>query len=277
MDIKEQILDLLNHPEKLEGIDGVNKDNHKISEILTDTYRHISSEQKIQFLQESGAYALGKAMERQILSEIRPGQVKVWLVLLEIHEGVKFNLPAHLEDLIYDYMDACENAVEEYAQGNLDFNELIIYNRLQNIGTYLAKTHELSKNTVGGLTNDKVMTRDELHNFCMQGATKALEQRGYKIENVYYGSANPVSCIATKDGVTYNIAVVTAILPKTGELSGWRLLEFEKIKNDDTHKKAMLGVSIIPTNDLYASMGIAVKEGDYQFKVSPLEIINDRK
>ena len=103
------------------------------------------------------------------------------------------------------------------------------------------------------------------------------EQRGYKIENVYYGSANPVSLVASKEGITYSVAVVTAILPKAGELEGWRLHEFERVPVDETHKSAILGVSIIPTDELYASMGVAIKEGDYQFKVSPLEIVEPKK
>lgn len=277
MAIKDDILDLLNNPSKLEGIDEETQDNKQISDVLTQTFRLIPGNEKISFLAESSAYALAKAMERQILTEIRPGQVRVWLVILEIQYGAKFNLPAHIEDKIYDYMDAAENAVVEYAESNLDFNPYEIYNRIQNIGAYLAKKDELSKITVGGLSNDKVMTRDEIHNFCMQGAVKALEDRGFKIDKVNYGCAHPVSMIASKDGITYSIAVVGAILPKTGELDGWKLNEFDKVKRDETHKNAMLGVSIIPTNELYASMGVAVKEGDYQFKVSPLDIVNPRK
>ena len=99
----------------------------------------------------------------------------------------------------------------------------------------------------------------------------------YKIENVYYGSANPVSLVVSKEGITYSVAVVTAILPKAGELEGWRLHEFERVPVDETHKSAILGVSIIPTDELYASMGVAIKEGDYQFKVSPLEIVEPKK
>lgn len=277
MTIKEEIIDLLNNPSKLEGIDDESQDNKQINDVLTQTFRIIPGNNKINFLAESGAYALAKAMERQILTEIRPGQVRVWLVILEIQYGAKFNLPAHIEDKIYDYMDATENAVVEYAESNLDFNPYEVYNRLQNIGIHLAKKHELSKLTIGGLSNDKVMTRDEIHNFCIQGAIKALEDRGYKIEKVNYGCAHPVSMVSSKDGITYNIAVVGAILPKTGELDGFRLSEFDKVKRDETHKSAILGVSIIPTNELYASMGVAVKEGDYQFKVSPLEIVNARK
>lgn len=277
MNIKDEILDYLNNPSKLASIDVVNKDNAQINDSLCATYKQIAPNQKLQFIQESGAYAFAKAIERQILSEIRPGNVRVWLVLLEIQEGAKFNLPSHLEDKIYDYMDACENAIEEYTNNNITFSEFEIYNRIQNIGTHLAKEHKLSQITVAGLPNEKIMTRDEIHNFCMQGAIKALEQREYKIENVNYGSANPVSLVASKDGVTYNIALVSAILPKTGELSGWRLHEFERIAQDETHKNAILGVSIIPTDELYASMGVAIKEGDYQFKVSPLDIVNARK
>ena len=277
MTLEEEILDYLNNPAHLEGIDEITKDNTQINEALCTTYAHIAPNLKLQFIRESGAYAIAKAMEREILSEIRPGQVRVWLVLLEIQEGAKFNLPPQIEEKIYDYMDACENAIEAYTNDNLTFNELEIYNRIQNIGTHLAKEHKLAQITAGGLSNDKIMTRDELHNFCMQVAIKALEQRSYKVENVYYGSANPVSIVATKDGITYNIAVVTAILPKTGELEGWRLHEFERTPIDETHKSAILGVSIIPSDELYASMGIAIKEGDYQFKVSPLEIVEPRK
>lgn len=277
MTLEEEILNYLNNPSELKNIDEITKDNTQINEALCSTYGHIAPSLKLQFIRESGAYALAKAMEREILSEIRPGQVRVWLVLLEIQEVAKFNLPPQIEEKLYDYMDACENAIEEYTNNNLTFNEFEIYNRIQNIGTYLAKEHKLSEITTGGLSNDKIMTRDELHNFCMQGAVKALEQRGYKIENVYYGSANPVSLVASKEGITYSVAVVTAILPKAGELEGWRLHEFERVPVDETHKSAILGVSIIPTDELYASMGVAIKEGDYQFKVSPLEIVEPKK
>lgn len=277
MDIKEEILDLLNNPDKLTNEFDENSDYvKKLTESLNDTFRMIIPAGRMQFVVESSAYALAKAMERKLLLEIRPTSPHFWIVIMEIAEGPKFNLPAHLEDKLFDYMDACENAVEEYIGNNLGFSfpELLV--RLQKIGAYFVDAHDLKNINAGGLTNDKIMTRDEMFNFCLQGATKALEERGYKILKVFPGYAQPVSILCEQGGITYATAVTCAILPKTGEFGGWKLNEFEKTPTDDKHKLALLGVSIISTDELYASMGIVIKEGEYNFKVSPLETIKKR-
>lgn len=245
--------------------------------MLSDVYRMIAAPKKLEFAREAAAFALAKGMERTLLSLIRPDQkLSFWLVAMEIQEGPMFNLPAHLEDKLFDYMDACENAVEEYTESNLNFAIKDLFDKVQIIGAQLTNEDNLKDITVGGLSNDKIMTRDEIHNFCIQGGLKALEQRDYEIKQVFGGSANPINIIAQKNGITYNIAVTSAILPKTGSLEGWRLRECEK-QNKNGAKPSILGVSILPSDELYASMGIAVKEGEYSFRVSPVEVITPRK
>lgn len=277
MNIEAEILEMLENPSML---DSVEKDTDYIKQInstLLDVYKLIAPNKKVEFAREAGAFALAKAMENQLLNEIRPEDKHFWLVIMEIAEGAKFNLPPHLEDKLYDYMDAAENAIESFINNNLffDFEELLT--ALQAVGTILVDKHNLKDLTFGGLTNDKIMTRDEFHNFCLQGAIRALQEREYEILKVNLGSAQPVSIICRQGGVTYHTAVTGALLPKTGELGGWKLTELEKIKEDNKNKIAILGVSIIPANDLYASMGVAIKEGEYNFKVSPLEVINKNK
>lgn len=279
MTLEEEILELLNSQASIK-LDEEEKEEsdrkqyiEQINHTLVEVFPMIELESRPRFLREAAAFALAKAMERKLLLEIRPGQKPhVWLVIMEIAEGAKFNLPAHLEDKLYDYMDACENAVEQYVNENISgVYPVDLFTKVQEIGSYLVDKHNLKDITVAGLSNERVMTRDELHNFCLQGATKALSEQGYNITKGNLGSANPVSLICEKNGITYTVNVTTAILPKTGELTGWKLREFNKINQDETHRNAILGISIISTDKLYASMGVAIKDGDYTFKVSPLE------
>lgn len=276
MKIEEQILDFLNNPSKLDGIDAEDKQIEYVNKALMDVYANIKPEARLTYVRESAAYALAKAMERQLAYEIRGDKIRFWFVIMEIQEGAKFNLPPHLEDKIYDYMDACENAVEEYTNDNLTFNLHKLYTRIQNIGKYLVDQDKLKDVTVAGLNNDNVMTRDEFHNFCVRGAYEALTKAGYTIEQMTLGSAVPYNIVCKKDDVIYYTAVVGALLPKTGELKGWRLRALEQVKQSDKAKIALIGVSIIPTDELYASMGVTIKDGDYQFKVSPLQVIGPR-
>ncbi len=283
MTLEEEILELLNNPQNivLDNNEKEVKDREQyieqINKTLVEVFPLIKAESRARYVQEAAAFALAKAMERRLLIEIRPeSKPHVWLVIMEVAEGAKFNLPSHLEDKLYDYMDACENAIENYINENLGFDFAELLTNVQLIGNYLVDKHNLKDIQIAGLTNDKVMTRDELHNFCLQGATKALGDQGYELIKVNLGSANPVSLICKKNNITFNVSVTTAILPKTGELGGWKLRELEKIKQDENNRIAILGISVISTDKLYASMGVAIKDGDYNFKVSPLEEIRPK-
>lgn len=273
MKIEEQILNFLNNPSKLDGIDTSDNYIEYINKPLEEVYPRINPDKRLTYVKDSAVFAMAKAMERQLAFEIRGNKISFWFVLMEIVEGAKFNLPPHLENKIYEFMDACKNAVAQYTEKNLNFNLHQLYTRIQNIGKYFVDYHNLKNVTVAGLNNDNIMTRDEFHNFWVRGACEALTKAGYTIEQTTLGSAVPCNIVCKKDDVLYHTAVVGAILPKTGELKGWRLRSLEQIKQDDKNKIAMIGVSIIPTNEFYASMGVTIKNGDYQFKVSSLQVI----
>lgn len=276
--IQERISEILNQTVEFENLNTENPQTAQVADILFRIYRQGPVQERLEFAREASAYALGKAMERTILSQIRqPNQVHYWLVPLEIREGIKFNLPQHLEELIFDYMDACENAVDDYITENLNVDIRSLFVQLQNIGAALALEDKLHENTTAGLPNEKVCTRDEIHNFCIYGAEKALEQLGYKIVKKILGSANPINLVAEKDGETAHVCVMSAVLPKTGTVEGFRLHQLYSIPQNRTNKVYLIGVSILPVDELYASMGLIITEGQYQFKVSPLNPLPERK
>ena len=276
--IQERISEILNLQVEFNDLDKVTPQNKQITDILFRIYSTGPLSERLEFAREASAYALGKGMERAILSQIRePNQVRYWVVPLEIREGIKFNLPEHLETLIFDYMDACENAVEDYISENLNVDIKTLFTQIQNIGDLLAKEDKLHEITTAGLPNQKVCTRDEIHNFCIYGAEKALEQLGYKVVQKYLGSANPVNLIVQKDNETVQVCVMSAILPKVGQVEGYRLHQLEQVARDRRNKVALMGVSILPVDELYASMGLIITEGQYQFKVSPLTPLPERK
>lgn len=278
MTIQERISELLNQTENNEKINEKSDINSQLANILLNIFKTIPPQGRMEYVREASAYALGKAMERTVLADIRPGtKLHMWIIPMEMQEGIKFNLPPHLEEVLYDYMDACENAVEDYIALNLNLNIADLFNQVQNIGVMLAVEDKVSSRTVAGVSNEKVCTRDELHNFCIVGAEKALENLGYKVVQKILGSPAPVNLIAEKDGKKANVCVLSAVLPNTGELAGYRLHQLERVPQNDEMQTYVMGVSIAPVDELYASMGIILREGEYQFKVSPLNPLLPRK
>ena len=273
MRMENQIHDLLIGKLVINGIDNTNDGINKLNEIAIKVYEKINEQGKKEFLKDCGAYLMAKAMEQQVLVKIRK-KANAWFILDEMKEGAAFNLPAHIEEKMYDYMDACDKAITMYVEGKKTLPIQTFFTRIQNIGAYFANRDELYKVMVDDLSNEEVMIRDEMYNFSINTCGKYLEDQGYKIEKVFPGYGSPINFILTKDNVTYHVSLIANLAPNQTELEGWRLkAALESIKNS-SKKLAKINVQLRSKDPQH--QGVAITKGEYEVKISPLQIFTPK-
>lgn len=274
---KDEILELLNNPEKIEK-------NDKTAKFYSDVVPHFTSyyfntvedSKKLEWVVSAAAYLFGKACERVILSKIRPEIKRLWILIQEVNISATFNLPRHIEDSLMIYLDACETACEEYINNNLNFDIKELFTNIQEIGEMIAKKYELYNITTCGLSNDIVMTSDEIHIFGTEAIKRHFESQGFEILHVYASQIELYHIDAKKDGKEYFINVGTAMMPETGNLPAWIANTLLRQAKSKGAIPCFVGVGLQSRNELYASMKLAVKEGEYQFKISPLYEIGEK-
>ena len=271
MRIENEIYDILVGKTILTNVDKANELTAKFAEIVCEIYEKSTEENKDDLLKDCGAYLFSKAIESQVLRVIRPN-VRIWFLNDEIQDGAVFNLPNHIEEKMYDYMDAADKAIDMYLKGKkkLTLKQLMV--RIQNIGYYIANRDKLAENTVLDLNNKEVMIRDEMYNFVIGACKNHLEKNDFIISKVMYGYANPINIIATKNDVTYHIAVNVSIAPNTPDLTGWRLKAAKSTIKDQNVKLGKLNVMINSKEEKYD--GVAVAKGEYEVKMQPLQVLN---
>lgn len=273
--IKDEILDLLNNPNKIEKNDEKVKLYSEIVPVFENYYDGIKPEYKKEWIISAAAYVFGKACERTILKVIRPEIKRLWILIQEVNNGVSFNLPRHIEDALYPYLDACENACEEYIDSNLNFNVSDLLLNCQCIGDMISRKEEFYNLEAGGLKNDMIMTSDEMHAFGVEGLKRSLQNKGFEIVETFSSSSELYSIKAIKDKVEYYIAVGVSILPETSSLPSWKANHLYRLARSKNAKACFCGIGLQSKNDLYASMKLAVREGDYQIRISPLYEIQE--
>ena len=215
---------------------------------------------------------MAKALEQVTLVKLREKPYS-WFVVDEMLEGAVFNLPSHIEERMYDYMDAADKALGLYLNGKKQVPLLTLLTRIQNIGAYFAARDKLFEIGISDLSAKEVMTRDEMYNFAINTTNKHLENQGFKVEKVIYGYGNPVNLIAVKEGKTYHISIVANIAPNESELEGWRLkAALNSIKNTD---KILAKVNVLFRSKEEKYHGIAVAKGEYEVKITPVQIFNE--
>ena len=175
MRIENEIYDILVGKTILTNVDKSNELTAKFAEIVGEIYEKSTEENKDDLLKDCGAYLFSKAIESQVLRVIRPN-VRIWFLSDEIQDGAVFNLPNHIEEKMYDYMDAADKAIDMYLKGKkkLTLKQLMV--RIQNIGYYIANRDKLAENTVLDLNNKEVMIRDEMYNFVIGACKNHLEK-----------------------------------------------------------------------------------------------------
>lgn len=272
MRMENQIHDIITGKLVLNGIDNTNEFINKVNEIGKQLYEKCKEDKKDEFLRDFCAYIMAKALEQVTLVKLREKPYS-WFVVDEMLEGAVFNLPSHIEERMYDYMDAADKALELYLKGKKQVQLLTLLTRIQNIGAYFAARDKLFEIGISDLSAKEVMTRDEMYNFAINTTNKHLENQGFKVEKVLYGYGNPVNLIAVKEGKTYHISIVANIAPNESELEGWRLkAALNSIKNTD---KILAKVNVLFRSKEEKYHGIAVAKGEYEVKITPVQVFNE--
>lgn len=272
MTSKKEFLDILCNPGKITQItkEQANVYN-RIIPLFSSYFSSLDIEKRLEWAISASSYLFGKAMEIVILSKIRPEEKSVWMVPFEVFEGITFNLPKHLENEIIDYMDTYEQAVEEYFKSNGDADPVKVWIFSEHVGFYTGNKEHLWEKTVGGIANEKVLTNNELYRFGMNAFKGELEKNGYKVESLAGNLVDFANAIVSKDGKNYMVATSVSILPREGYIEEYRLnkLKEEAKKVDATPCVSYVG--LLPVDELYASQGIAIKEGEYKVQVKKLQ------
>jgi len=271
MELKEEFLDLLCNPSKTRG---VSKEQFEIYNRVIPTFleyfKHVDEDKRMVWAIEASSYLFGKAMEITVLGNIRPEEKAVWIVPQEVEEGITFDLPKHIEDRVIDLMDPFESAVEEYVKTNydVDFTKLWVFS--EHLGVIYALQNKLSDVVVGGITNDKVLTNNELYRFGMNAFSQEIQKYGFSVKSISGNLVDFANAILEKDGKNYLVAASVTILPKEGYIADWRINKLKEEAKRLSVIPATTHIGLIPSDELYASMGIAIKEGQYKVQVRKL-------
>ena len=267
---KEEFLEVLNHPEVIK----LTKEQIELYErnvsAFEQYYRSLAPEKRYEWAIETSSYFFGKALEISILQHIRPEEKSIWLVPAEVEEGITFDLPKHLEDEVIDAMDPYEAACEELFANNLNINIHNFWVMCQAYGFLYATTNKMWEKQVGGVENSKVMTRNELYQFGVQALKQEMEKHGFELTRATANSIEPVNCILRKDNQNYFVCLAVSILPREGYLANWRVNKCKEEAKANNAIPAVTYVGLIPSDELLASEGIAVKEGEYKIQIKKL-------
>lgn len=268
---KEEFLDLLFNPSKIRGMSNDQLEVYnKVIPSFSEYFRNVKPENRMQWAIEAASYLFGKALEIGVLGKIRPDEKSVWIVPQEVEEGITFDLPKHIEDRVIDLMDPYEAAVEEYVKTiyDVDLNKLWIFS--EHLGIIYAIENKLDEITVGGTTNENILTNNELYRFGMNAFSQEIQKYGFKVKSISGNLVDFSNAILEKNGKNYLVATSVTILPKEGYIADWRLNKLKEEAKRLAVIPAVTHIGLIPTNDLYASMGIAIKEGQYKVQVRKL-------
>lgn len=267
---KEEFLNVLNHPEKVKVSKSVILACEANLKAFDEAYKRTDLTKRLEFAVSASAYLFGKGLEIEILKNIRPEEKSIWIVPAEVEEGITFDLPKHLEDDVIDLMDPFESACEEIIKNNYNLNIHNFWMLCQIYGSIYAEENKVWEHTVGGVSNDKVLTNNELYRFGLQAFKNEIETHGFKFIQASPNCVEPSNVLLEKNGVKYLVCLSTTILPKEGYIAKWRL---EKVKVDAGRQDAIpcgTHIGLIPSNELLASEGIAIKEGEYKVQIRKL-------
>jgi hypothetical protein len=267
---KEEFLEVLNHPEVLKLTKAQVQLYERNVASFELFYKNVQPEKRFEWAVSASSYLFGKALEINILSNIRPEDKSVWLVPNEVEEGITFDLPKHLENDVIDLMDPFESAVEEYINANLNLELSHLFTFAEAFGFKYALDNKLSSHTVGGVENIKVLTNNELYRFGMNAFKNEIEKHGFKVTSMSGNLIDYANALLEKDGNKYLVSTATSILPREGYIASWRE---KKLRAEAEHIGAIpcvTTIGLIPSNELLASEGIATKEGEYKVQIKKL-------
>ncbi len=273
---KKEFLDILCNPGRVTPItEEQAKVYNRIIPLFESFYKELEVSKRLEWAISASSYLFGKAMEIAILANIRPDEKSVWMVPYEVLEGITFNLPRHLENEIIDCMDPYEQAVEDYIKSNFDADPIKIWIFSQHIGFYQANKTKPWEKTIGGIGNDKVLTKNELYRFGMNAFKGEIEKNGFVCKSIAGNLVDFANAIVSKGESNYLVATSVDILPREGFIEEYRL---NKLKEEAARVGAIPAISyigLLPVDELYASQGIAIREGDYKVSVKKLQNVLD--
>ena len=272
---KKEFLDILCNPGRVTPITKEQAEVYnRIIPLFQSFYAELDLTKRLEWAISASSYLFGKAMEIAVLSNIRPEEKSVWMVPYEVLEGITFNLPKHLENEIIDYMDTYEQAVEEYIKSNIDADPIKIWIFSEHIGFYQANKDKPWEKTVGGISNDKVLTNNELYRFGMNAFKREIENDGFICKSIAGNLVDFANAIVSKGANNYLVATSVTILPREGYIEEYRLTKLKEEAERVGAIPAISYIGLIPVDELYAAQGIAIREGDYKVSVKKLQNVN---
>ncbi len=271
MSLKEEFSDILWHPNKIRPV--TKAQDELYSKVVPDflkKYQELDVKDRLTWAVSAASYLFGKSMEIAILGKIRPKEKSVWIVRDEVDQGITFDLPKHLEDKVIDYMDPFESAVEDYIAANPNVNISNLWKFSQHYGFSVALKDKLYECTVAGLSNEEVLTNNELYRFGMNAFKNEMEKHGYKILSIARNLIEYANVVLEKNNVKYLTATSVRIMPNEGYIADWRIDRLISQAKKYNAVPCISYIGLIPLDELYSSMGVAIKKGQYKVEIKKL-------
>lgn len=210
---------------------------------------------------ECAAYLFGKSCEVAILTKCRPGFKRIYVAPEEVTTSINLNLPAHLEDIVIDMLDGCENAVEKFiSEENPDVKQLLL--DVQHIAEKICKDDYIADEEAASLSNNDVAFPTEAYVFANNAVLKELQGSGYKVLGVSENRTNAVSCILeSPTGEKMFVLEQVTVSPRTAKFLPFYKEACKKAADKENAKAYMLGIMLESENEAEKNAGVITKGG----------------
>lgn len=265
LNYKDEILFYLNNPGKYDHVSFV-EETYKGN--VSAMFPAIFDENNPASPAETAAYLCGKACELNILKVCRPEFKSIFLSRKEIITGITFNLPTHLEDVVLEIMDGCDDAVNEFIEkSNPDIKQVLL--DIQFIAEHIVKIHKLYDVELEGFRNSEIVFPSELYIYANNIALKALEKQGYKVLGTTDNFNAPVNVVLDKPNHE-RIAVLemVTIAPKTAKFSEAKVIDLRAYAEKERINPCCLGIMVESEDPKEKEAKVVIKGHKAQIKLT---------
>ena len=255
---EEIILKYLNNPGKY---DHFSFNDSLYNSNLDVVFKTLFNEKNPSTPTECAAYLFGKACEVAILTKARPEFKRIWVSADEVTTNIILNLPTHLEDIVLEMLDGCENAVEEYLKNEgVDVKDVLL--NVQYIAEKICNDDRIADEEFENHSNKDVAFPSEAYVFANNAVLKQLADDGYKILGVTDNPNSPVSSVLVNpEGVKMVVLECVTVAPKTAKFQGYLKDAVKRVAEKDDAKPFMLGIMLEAEEEDLKNKGIILKSG----------------
>ena len=218
--------------------------------------------------EEVCAYLCGKSCEINILKILRPEVRNVFVSSHEITSGITFNLPAHLENVVLEIMDACENSCQKYIEEkNPDVKSVLL--EIQFIAEHMVKTHKIYDIEQPGYKNSEIAFPSEVYVYANNIGLKALQSKGFKILGTTDNFNSPVNAVLDKpDHERIAVFEQVTVYPKTAKFVKYKVDDLKQYAEKERINPYCLGIMVEPEDEKDREAGVIVKGKRAQIKMT---------